>query len=118
MFVAVGCWLLVYCQALAGKKEWDFRFSLTLNGVVCNKLFIGANNLVTTCYRQNERGKAQALNDFLVFGTTAAASFLAGFLHEHFGWVPLNWASIPLLLVAVCAVIWLRYQREPVRAAA
>jgi predicted MFS family arabinose efflux permease len=53
-----------------------------------------------------------------VFGTTAAASFLAGFLHEHFGWVPLNWASIPLLLVAVCAVIWLRYQREPVRAAA
>jgi hypothetical protein len=32
--------------------------------------------------------------------------------------VPLNWASIPLLLVAVCAVIWLRYQREPVRAAA
>jgi MFS family permease len=79
---------------------------------------IWATNLVTTSYRPNERVKTQALNDFLVFGTTAAASFLAGYLHEHFGWVPLNWASIPLLLVAVLAVTWLRFQREPARVAA
>jgi predicted MFS family arabinose efflux permease len=78
---------------------------------------IWATNLVTICYRPNEGGKTQALNDFLVFGTTAAASFLADYLYEHFGWVPLNWASIPLLLVAVLAVTWLRFQREPARAA-
>ena len=72
---------------------------------------------MTTCYRPNERGKAQALNDFLVFGTTATASFLAGFLHEHFGWVPLNWASIPLVLVAMLAVSWLSFKREPALAA-
>jgi predicted MFS family arabinose efflux permease len=78
---------------------------------------IWATNLVTICYRPNEGGKTQALNDFLVFGTTAAASFLSDYLYEHFGWVPLNWASIPLLLVAVLAVTWLRFQREPARAA-
>ena len=75
--------------------------------------------LLVTVARQTigVRGKVQALNDFLVFGTTATASFLAGYLHEHFGWVPLNWASIPLLLVAVLAVTWLRFQREPARVA-
>jgi hypothetical protein len=52
------------------------------------------------------------LNDFLVFGTTATASFLAGFLQERLGWFPLNWASIVLILVAVMAVLWLRAQQS------
>ena len=68
--------------ALAGLSAWHFRISLTLNGVGWNFLFVGATTLVTTCYRPSERGKAQALNDFLIFGTTASASFLAGFLQE------------------------------------
>ena len=71
---------------------------------------------MTTCYRPSERGKAQALNDFLVFGTTATASFLAGFLQERLGWVPLNQAAIVLIGVAFLAVIWLRLQRQPVAA--
>jgi MFS family permease len=73
---------------------------------------------VTTCYRPSERGKAQALNDFLVFGTTASASFLAGFLQERLGWAPLNWYSIALLVVALLATGWLRLQRQPAQVAA
>lgn len=102
--------------ALSGMTEWNFRIALTLNGVGWNFLFVGATTLVTTCYRPNERGKAQALNDFLVFGTTATSSFMAGFLQEHWGWYPLNWFSVLLILAAAAAVVWLRYQR-PVAAA-
>ena len=92
--------------------------SLTLNGVGWNFLFVGATTLVTSCYRPNERGKAQALNDFMIFGTTATASFLAGFVQERLGWYPLNWFSLVLLAAAVAAVLWLRLQRpaEPVAA--
>jgi MFS family permease len=99
---------------LAGVTEWHFRIALTLNGVGWNFLFVGATTMVTTCYRPNERGKAQALNDFMVFGTTATASFLAGFMQERLGWVPLNWFSIVLLAVAAAALCWLRLQRQPV----
>ncbi|PPQ28560.1 hypothetical protein CCS01_23965 [Rhodopila globiformis] len=103
--------------ALLGTEAWNFRIALTLNGVGWNFLFIGATSLVTTCYRPSERGKAQALNDFLVFGTTATASFLAGFLQERLGWLPLNQASIMLIMVAVMAVTWLWVQqRQVVRA--
>ncbi len=104
---------------LGGLDAWNFRIALILNGVGWNFLFVGATTLVTTCYRPNERGKAQAMNDFLVFGTTAAASFLAGFLQERLGWFTLNWFSLLLLLVALGAVGWLWAQdKRPATAAA
>ncbi len=108
--------LLGVAAALAGMTDWNFRIALTLNGVGWNFLFVGATTLVTTCYRPNERGKAQALNDFLVFGTTATASFMAGFMQERLGWHPLNWFSVVLVAVAVVAVGWLRLQRQPLHA--
>ena len=97
--------------ALMGLSEWNFRIALTLNGVGWNFLFVSATTVVTTCYRPNERGKAQALNDFLVFGTTAMSSFMAGFLQDKWGWYPLNWFSVGLILLAAAAVVWLRVQR-------
>jgi MFS family permease len=103
--------LLGVAAALTGVTEWHFRVALTLNGIGWNFLFVGATALVTTCYRPNERGKAQALNDFLIFGTTATASLMAGFLQDRLGWVPLNWFSLALVAVAVVAVAWLRLQR-------
>jgi MFS family permease len=109
--------LLGVAAGLAGLSEWNFRIALTLNGIGWNFLFVGATTLVTTCYRPNERGKAQALNDFLVFGTTATSSFMAGFMQERLGWVPLNWFSVAMLAVAVVAVAWLRAQRPPHHAA-
>jgi MFS family permease len=103
--------------ALSGLDIWNFRIALTVNGVGWNFLFVGATTLVTTCYRPNERGKTQALNDLLVFSTTATSSFMAGFLQDRWGWQPLNWFSVLLMLAAAAAVIWLRVQRPALSAA-
>jgi MFS family permease len=109
--------LLGVVIALHGTDAWNFRFALTLNGVGWNFLYIGATSLVTTCYRPSERAKAQALNDFLIFGTTATSSFLAGFLQDRLGWFPLNWSSIMLIMIAMMAVFWLwLQQRRPAAA--
>ena len=97
--------------ALSGMSEWHFRIALTVNGIGWNLLFVGATTLVSTTYRPSERGKTQALNDFLVFGTTATASFFAGVLQERMGWFALNWFSLILLAVATVAVLWLRIQK-------
>lgn len=103
--------------ALDGLTAWHFRASLLLNGIGWNFLFIGATTLVTTCYRPAERGRAQALNDFLIFGITAVSSFLAGLLQERIGWTALNWASLALVMVAFAAVAWLAAQRTSLRPA-
>ena len=95
-----------------GLDEWNFRIALTFNGIGWNFMFVGATTLVTTAYRPAERGKAQALNDFLVFGTTATCSLLAGLLQSRVGWFPLNWMSLALVLIAVTAIGWLKLQRR------
>ena len=48
----------------------------------------------------------------------ALFAVMAGFLQDRWGWQPLNWFSVLLMLAAAAAVIWLRYQRaslSPVR---
>ncbi len=112
MFWGAGILLAGVAAALLGLSEWNFRIALMLNGLGWNFLFVGATTLLTTCYRASERAKAQALNDFLVFGTTATASFLAGFLQERLGWFPLNQSAIVLILIAVLAVLWLLLQQR------
>ncbi|MBK1657432.1 MFS transporter [Paracraurococcus ruber] len=116
MLAGVAILLAGIATAMAGLTDWHFRIALTLNGVGWNFLFVGATTMVTTCYRPNERGKVQALNDFLVFGTTASSSFLAGFLQERLGWFPLNLYSLALVAVAAVAVCWAYAQRRPVAA--
>nr|WP_314073194.1 MFS transporter [uncultured Roseococcus sp.] len=110
MFCGIALLAFGVVAAVTGLSEWHFRTALMLNGVGWNFLFVGATALVTTCYTPNERGKAQALNDFLIFGTTASASFLAGMLQERLGWVQLNAFALVLLAVAVVAVSWLQFQ--------
>jgi MFS family permease len=106
----LGVVVLVVAAAidLAGINVWNFRVGMLLVGVGWNFLFVGATTLVTTTYRPAERGKAQALNDFLVFGTTAVASLFAGILQQAWGWGALNYLALPLIAVALLAVGWLR----------
>jgi MFS family permease len=101
--------------ALLGTTEWHFRGALGLNGVGWNFLFVGATTLLTTTYRPAERGKAQAFNDFMVFGTTATASLLASVVLEVKGWAFLNYLAFALVCVAL-AVIGIYRLRSPARA--
>jgi MFS family permease len=118
--MACGIALLLagVATGLSGLSEWHFRVALAVNGVGWNFLFVGATTLVTTTYRASERGKTQALNDFLVFGTTATASFFAGVLQERMGWFALNWFSLTLLGLATLSVGYLALRRAPAPSAA
>lgn len=101
--------------ALLGTTEWHFRAALGMNGVGWNFLFVGATTLLTTTYRPAERGKAQAFNDFMVFGTTATSSLMASMVLELKGWAFLNYLAFALVCVAL-AVIGIYRLRNPRRA--
>ena len=112
--MTVGGFILILgiIPALMGVTEWHFRISLTLVGLGWNFMFVAATTLVTTTYRPSERGKAQALNDFLIFGTTAISSFLAGYLEEKLGWAAINWIGLVMVILALAGVAWLRAGRR------
>ena len=91
--------------ALAGTELPHFLSGLVLLGVGWNFAFVGGTALLTSAYREGEQAKAQAINDFVVFGTVAAASLSSGWLYHQFGWQALNLVALPFLAVALVATL-------------
>jgi hypothetical protein len=55
-----------------------------------------------------ERFRAQAVNEFLIFGASASASLLAGTVMYFFGWHTLMLIPIPVLILICIALIVVR----------
>ncbi|MGV6875564.1 MFS transporter [Pseudochelatococcus sp. B33] len=91
--------------ALMGLELAHFWISLVLLGVGWNFGFIGATAMVTDCHTPEERGKVQGLNDFVMFGTVAAASFSAGALLTASGWELINWLVFPAVALVLVPLL-------------
>lgn len=91
--------------ALSGVEFLHFLSALVLLGVGWNFAFIGGTTLLTQACQPAERLKAQAVNEFSVFGLAALATLSAGWLYDRFGWIALNLAVVPLLFAALIAAI-------------
>ena len=81
----------------SGRALAHYWWGLVLLGLGWNLLFVAGTTLLTGCYRPAERYRAQAVNDFSVFGVQAIASLLAGPAVHALGWTQLNVATMPLL---------------------
>ena len=108
-----GVVLMTFCVALALVDRHFIHYwtGLVLLGVGWNFLFIGGTALLTRCYNPAERFKAQAFNDFAVFGFQALASLSAGTVVFVAGWEVVNGLNLPLLMI-MFGVIW--KQRESI----
>lgn len=94
---------------MSGVALVNFWAGLVAIGVGWNFMFIGGTTLLAEASRPEERPKVQGLNEFLVFGTVATASFLSGSLYSAFGWAVVNGAlllpvGLTLAALAVLAV--------------
>ena len=107
--MATGLALMLACVAIAsaGHDVMHYWWGLVLLGVGWNLLFVAGTALLTTSYRPAERFRAQAVNEFAVFGTQALASLLAGPALHLLGWRTLNIATlVPLALFALALLAW------------
>jgi MFS family permease len=102
--------------ALAGVDIPHFWVSLVLLGIGWNFGFLGATAMVADCHTPAERNKVQGANDFLVFGTVAAASFFAGSLLHSSGWATINWFVLPSVALVLVPLVW-RAAQIPARKA-
>lgn len=106
----IGVLILGGCVALALMSSHLLHYwgAMVLLGLGWNFTYVGATVLLTRAYRPSERFKAQAANEFVVFGIQAIASLSAGTIIFSAGWVVLNLISLPFLIVALGALIFLR----------
>jgi predicted MFS family arabinose efflux permease len=91
--------------ALTGTDFMHFVSGLIFLGIGWNFMFIGGTALLSKTYRPAEKEKTQAFHDFIVFGMISLSSFSAGSILNHSGWVAVNLAVVPLLLVALITIL-------------
>lgn len=113
MLVGVASMLACVVLAIFGREFAHFWGALVLLGFGWNFLFVGATVLVTRSYRPAERFKAQAVNDFVIFGIQALGALSAGTVLFYANWHILNLITVPFLLATLAAVVLLRRQIGP-----
>jgi MFS family permease len=109
-----GVVLLGLCVGInfSGIAVIHFWSSLIFLGLGWNFMFVGATTLLTETYFLNEKARAQALNDFIVFGTVTLTSFSSGAVQNILGWKTINMAVIPFLILIALANFWLRRKQR------
>ena len=108
MFVGAFVLLITSVIGLQGHTVLHYWWALLMLGVGWNFLFVGGTTMLTYTYSMAERFRAQAVNEFLVFGTSATASLLAGTVMYFFGWHTLMLIPIPILLIICVALVIVR----------
>jgi MFS family permease len=112
--MAAGLLLEVACiaVALSGVDLMRFLVALFTLGVGWNFLFVGGTTFVTQAYRPEEKTRAQATMDTIIFATLAITSFSSGALVTTQGWTLLNLGSIVPLSLIGAALLWFALQRR------
>ncbi|WP_018276361.1 MFS transporter [Teredinibacter turnerae] len=120
MLLGSALYLGVIAVALTGHHVIHYWWALVLLGVGWNFLFLSGTSILPQSYRNNERFKVQAANDFAVFALQAIASLVAGWVLFTFGWQAQLWLCVPvcggLVLLSIAALIFPRYLRSPAHA--
>jgi MFS family permease len=109
-----GLVLMLACVLVdtSGHGLMHYWWGLVTLGVGWNLMFVAGTALLTTTYQPAERFRAQAVNEFAVFGSQAAASLLAGPAMHALGWRTLNLAALLPLAALVLALLAPLVQRS------
>jgi MFS family permease len=94
--------------SLFGHQLMHYWLGLVALGLGWNLLFVAGTTLLSRSVDPASRHRAQALNDFVVFGSQACASLLAGLAVQQIGWQALNLVTLPLLAAMIFTAIRLR----------
>ncbi len=103
---------------LAGVELGNFFIALIFLGIGWNFGFIGATAMLAEAHFPEERGRAQGMNDMIVFGCVTIASLASGGLMNcsggsaQEGWTAVNLAMAPFLALAAGALIWLMFRQR------
>lgn len=111
-----GSLLMIVCVLLntTGETLLNYWTGLFLLGIGWNFLFIGGTTLLTETYTEQEKAKAQAFNDFVIFSNVSFAALSAGALFHHFGWHTVNYSALPILTIVLMSILWLKMYRTRV----
>ena len=99
---------ITVAAGFAGREILHYGICMVALGIGWNFLFVGGTTLLGTTHTAEERFRVQAVNDFIVFGLSAAGSLAAGAVMQFYGWNAVLWTSVPLIILTIAALVSVR----------
>jgi MFS family permease len=107
--LAIGVALAAASSSHSVAAYWA---GLVMLGLGWNLLFIGATVQLSQNLEPSERFRGQGLNDFIVFSSSAVASLAAGAVLNRFGWLSMNLAAAPIVVLLIVLLAQQHRQRR------
>jgi len=101
IYVGVLFFVVTLILSLFEQTYSNYMIALIFLGLGWNFLFISGTSLVVLTYTEEEKFRAQGINDLIVFSTMALASLFAGISLSLTSWTTMNLLCIPFLVLIV-----------------
>jgi len=105
MYAGVFLYSVTIIASLFDQTFLNYLFALIFLGFGWNFLFISGTSLLALTYKEEEKFKAQGLNDFIVFTVHAIGSLSAGILIVLTSWKIMNLICIPLMILIILTTL-------------
>ena len=105
MYVGIFLYSITILISFFDQTYMNYMFALIFLGLGWNFLFISGTSLLVLTYKEEEKFKAQGLNDFIVYSIHAIGSLTAGILIVLTNWKFMNMMCIPLLIIIILTIL-------------
>ena len=105
MYAGIFLYSITILISFFDQTHMNYMFALIFLGLGWNFLFISGTSLLVLTYKEEEKFKAQGLNDFIVYSIHATGSLSAGILIVLTNWKFMNMMCIPLLIIIVLTIL-------------
>ena len=105
MYAGIFLYSITILISFFDQTYMNYMFALIFLGLGWNFLFISGTSLLVLTYKEEEKFKAQGLNDFIVYSIHAIGSLTAGILIVLTNWKFMNMMCIPLLIIIILTIL-------------
>ncbi len=105
IYVGVLLYSITLLASIFEQSFYNYMFALIFLGLGWNFLFISGTSLLVLTYEEQEKFKAQGLNDFVVYSVHAIGSLSAGIFITLTNWKIMNLICIPFMILIILATI-------------
>ncbi len=108
MSVVLACYCIAIAIGYSDNSPQGFWMQLVLLGIGWNFLFTAGTTLLPSTHREEDRFKAQSINDLTVFSFQAIAALSAGWALQLIGWQQMVLFCLIPVSMMLLVLIWER----------
>ncbi len=105
MYAGVFLYSITIILSFFDQTYYNYMFALIFLGLGWNFLFISGTSLLVLTYKEEEKFRAQGINDFIVYSIHAIGSLSAGVLIALTNWKMMNIICIPLMILIILTTL-------------